>query len=595
MALASRPELSDPTTAKALSTCGAAVLDALEEGVRQHQLTDRFLPLERAGRVEEELARACYAAALFEEVIRCPDPRRSHLLQTAHSGLTPAGLLASVPAHAVADLTAMTTLAGEGMAAVRRRVAADQIVLAPTFAGSEDVGGADGDWLADGLLVDVKATIHPGKLPLTDVYQLAGYLLLDYHDEHRISEVGWYSARLGALISFSCEEFVHLLGAQRSLPALRQAMYRLWHPSAPPARPSRPAARPAQPSGAPAGPTRPGRAPVQTDSGREHGLVITAVQDAGGQWHGQRAGEDRHWTRATLPHHPAPAEPGALSPFTGQNLTVEIVSAEAGVDLAPALYRLDDGRLLPATWQVHELLDDPFPGPLPPASVTTPVPGPGIRLEATHGDRRYCLAADPVGADRLEVTVLVCSTDGIIHGELTGEMDAGDLARIGRLITAVADACPAPAAAATAVRQGPPDEGANAVKATRPGAAWTPQQEQHLRQGHHAGQSAAELARELGRSESAIRWKLYALKLGPYPDDLVPSPRPAPEPVPPKAYTATEKRQTHPRAYERWTPEEDARLGELHARGLSVEQMAQELGRNEGAISARLGRILPPF
>jgi len=588
VALASRPDFSDTATARALARCGAAVLDDLQDGAWRHRLADRALGVVRAGPVEEQLARACYAAALFEEVFRCPDPRRSHLLMTAGPRLTPAALLADVPAYAVADLAAMTALAGTALAAVRERVAPDRVTLAPSFAGSEDVGGADGDWLADGLLIDVKATVHPGALPLADVYQLAGYLLLDYHDEHRITEVGWYSARAGALIQFTCEDFLRLLGARRTLPALREGMYRLWHRGAPRPSGSRPPSPTAAPPGPAAAPPRPVRAPRADRDGRaqEHGSVICAFQDGTGRWHGRPAAADRQAARAAMSHRPVPGRPGARSPFAGQDLTVEIVPADTGTDLAPVLYRLDDGRLLPATWQVHELLDDPFLDGVPPASQA---PAPGIRLEIGDARRRYCLSADPVDGDRVELTVLICSPDGIIHGELTGEMDSGDLDSIGRLIASAASACPAPPVPV------PPAPVGTGVKAARPGAPWTPEAEQYLREGHKAGKSPAQLAQDLGRSENSIRWKLYGLELVPYPSDLVPAQRAVTAPEPPRAYTVEEKRQAHPRAYERWTPEEDARLSELHARNTPVSDMARELGRNEGAISARLERIIPPF
>ncbi|MFF2411218.1 hypothetical protein [Streptomyces sp. NPDC058092] len=45
----------------------------------------------------------------------------------------------------------------------------------------------------------------------------------------------------------------------------------------------------------------------------------------------------------------------------------------------------------------------------------------------------------------------------------------------------------------------------------------------------------------------------------------------------------------------RWTPEEDAWLSELQAFCSPVSDMSQEPGRNEGAIAARLERIIPLF
>ena len=60
-----------------------------------------------------------------------------------------------------------------------------------------------------------------------------------------------------------------------------------------------------------------------------------------------------------------------------------------------------------------------------------------------------------------------------------------------------------------------------------------------------------------------------------------------------KAYTVAEKRQEHPRAYERWTAEEERHLRELVRRGLLPNAIAAELGRDVGAIRSRLSRLAP--
>lgn len=52
-----------------------------------------------------------------------------------------------------------------------------------------------------------------------------------------------------------------------------------------------------------------------------------------------------------------------------------------------------------------------------------------------------------------------------------------------------------------------------------------------------------------------------------------------------------EKRRQHPRAYQRWTDEEDEQLASERANGLTVVEMAQRHGRNEAAIHARLERL----
>lgn len=52
-----------------------------------------------------------------------------------------------------------------------------------------------------------------------------------------------------------------------------------------------------------------------------------------------------------------------------------------------------------------------------------------------------------------------------------------------------------------------------------------------------------------------------------------------------------EKRRQHPRAYQRWTEEEDEQLAAERADGLTVGEMAARHERNEAAINARLERF----
>jgi len=58
-----------------------------------------------------------------------------------------------------------------------------------------------------------------------------------------------------------------------------------------------------------------------------------------------------------------------------------------------------------------------------------------------------------------------------------------------------------------------------------------------------------------------------------------------------KVVNISKIREQHPRAYEKWTPEEDKRLTGFFRSGLRVEQIVKELERQPGAISARLDRL----
>jgi len=58
-----------------------------------------------------------------------------------------------------------------------------------------------------------------------------------------------------------------------------------------------------------------------------------------------------------------------------------------------------------------------------------------------------------------------------------------------------------------------------------------------------------------------------------------------------KGSTIEEKRKHHPRAYERWSPEEEAQLRQLHEQGLEPKEMAAELGRQLGGVRSRLIKL----
>lgn len=96
-------------------------------------------------------------------------------------------------------------------------------VLNPTFAGSNDVGGADADLIVDGCLIELKASVKP-EIRTEWLRQLAGYLLLDYDDEYKIKALSIYMARQGALFTWPVDEFLQKLSSDppTSVAALRQ-------------------------------------------------------------------------------------------------------------------------------------------------------------------------------------------------------------------------------------------------------------------------------------------------------------------------------------------------------------------------------------
>ncbi|WP_024754692.1 hypothetical protein [Streptomyces exfoliatus] len=272
-------------------------------------------------------------------------------------------------------------------------------------------------------------------------------------------------------------------------------------------------------------------------------MLIYAFRDARGVWHGDPDADIQGLEPGrgvlTLPSTVPGQDPG---PFDGQR--VEVLHAGCDEEASEATYRLDSGDMFLATWHVHELLSPAYhrvvaaPAAVQDAATT-------VRLEVGGPRRRYNLHAELVAEGRVEITVVVSSPDGVIHGELAGEVDARDLGEIGRHLASVARTAPL----------------------------------------------AAPPAEERGRSEKSIRWKLHGLERGPRPDDFVPAPRTPAEPQEPKAYTVEEKRRLYPHAYKPWEPADEHRLAERCAQGASLHDLSQEFGRNEGAIASRLLKI----
>ncbi|MEU4303013.1 UvrD-helicase domain-containing protein [Kitasatospora aureofaciens] len=172
---------------------------------------------------DERLSQLCFVAAHFEDVFRSGQFRRHNPLAGATETTTLDRLCADVQQYVVEDLRQQMELA-EGPFKAFRSLPSEDRVCGPVFAGSADIGGADADFILDGLLLDCKASTRPQRLGRDEIYQLAGYLLLDYGDEYSIDQVGLYLARQGHLVVWSADEFLARLGAKTSLTGLRSRL-----------------------------------------------------------------------------------------------------------------------------------------------------------------------------------------------------------------------------------------------------------------------------------------------------------------------------------------------------------------------------------
>ncbi|MFE2728048.1 hypothetical protein [Kitasatospora sp. NPDC059327] len=189
------------------------------------------------------------------------------------------------------------------------------------------------------------------------------------------------------------------------------------------------------------------------------------------------------------------------------------------------------------------------------------------------------------------ITVIGCDANGELLSELRGEVLPADIPLIAQLLMRVTGAAPASRpvpAAATGTGTAVPCR-----RAPRAGESWGKEEADRLTAAHREGTGPAEIARRLGRSEKSVRWKLHGLGLADRPKDPAAAPglletaEPAPEP----AYTVEEKRREHPNAYKHWTSEEEERLLALCARGMSLAELSEEFGRNQGAIASRLLKL----
>ncbi|MGW0393783.1 hypothetical protein ACWDYJ_23365 [Streptomyces sp. NPDC003042] len=169
---------------------------------------------------DETLTRLCFVAGFFEDIARTGEIRRFSLLSAATPGTCLDDLTAAVPPYVLDDIGQQMRLAHAPFAPFRALPQASRI-CGPVFTGSADLGGADADFIVGGCLLDCKATKDPRRLGREEIYQLAGYLLLDYDNQFGIDRVRLYLSRQGGLITWDTADFLRRLGATSPLPTLR--------------------------------------------------------------------------------------------------------------------------------------------------------------------------------------------------------------------------------------------------------------------------------------------------------------------------------------------------------------------------------------
>lgn len=214
-------------------TYNAHVPDATEAGNRLMERlklhADRTTPL--TDQEEDTAARYAILAARFEAIYRCPTPEQGRRAMGYFTDRPPyAGpdhplsvLVRDIHPAWVADIRAQFDAARKALGHLRL----NGVICGPTFSGSADVGQAEGDFIADGQLIDCKSTVTPALKPAQATrwfHQIAAYMLLDYKDEYQITHLGIYLARQRTLLTWSARGFLQHMGARHPLHVLRCAL-----------------------------------------------------------------------------------------------------------------------------------------------------------------------------------------------------------------------------------------------------------------------------------------------------------------------------------------------------------------------------------
>ena len=166
---------------------------------------------------ENELNRYCYVLALLEQIFRVGPSINSPLLERKFMNVDE--LLGIPPRNCITDLCNLSWTFYDNF----KHLLSLPHILNPNFEGSLSIpGGADADLIVDGTLIDIKTT-KKREIDRDWLWQLMGYVLLDYSDKHKIRGIGLYMARQCLFIRWSMKEVLAFLfkGKPKSLEQLR--------------------------------------------------------------------------------------------------------------------------------------------------------------------------------------------------------------------------------------------------------------------------------------------------------------------------------------------------------------------------------------
>lgn len=156
---------------------------------------------------EDELNRHCYVLALLEQFYRVGRAVNSPILALPDSSGVRELLTLADPW--LQDLRHLSRAFFRAFGAL----IAQPHVLNPTFAGSGVIGGADADFVVGRSLIEVKTTIDPVLRSIL-LWQILGYVLLDFDDHFHIDEVGVYMSRQALLVRWPLQTFMEQLAGR---------------------------------------------------------------------------------------------------------------------------------------------------------------------------------------------------------------------------------------------------------------------------------------------------------------------------------------------------------------------------------------------
>ncbi|MHB1733000.1 MAG: hypothetical protein ACYCU8_06040 [Ferrimicrobium acidiphilum] len=162
----------------------------IAEGIYRSGRTEDFASAER---VLRELAHSATWQAVMAEMESLRRGRIAGVDPKNHPCLHTLPLLLPVSDDVLDDIarTSDAAIANDAWS----QITDGNFIDNPAFAGAVWVGGADGDFIVDRTLFDVKCTIHPEKLWLGALRQMIAYVALDSHDQFEIDALAVFLPR----------------------------------------------------------------------------------------------------------------------------------------------------------------------------------------------------------------------------------------------------------------------------------------------------------------------------------------------------------------------------------------------------------------